>query len=297
MNNILILGASGNLGTQLKFIFPKAITWDSNDVDVTNFEVLENKILSCSDLSIIINCVAYNDVDGAESNEQLAFLLNRDVPKKLADLAKQSNSILIHFSTGYVFSGRDKIEHLENDAPDPISTYGKSKAAGEQEILKIAGRNYIIRTNLLFGPAGTSSKAKPNVIDTMRRIGIEKRKLNGITDEYCNFSYTPDLAEATGILIHKVESEKLDPGIYHLTNEGYGSWYELAKAIFENMGWEIFNEGDPTKLAENAIIIQPISSANYPRPAKRPKSAVIINTKLDRLRAWQDALKDYLNTL
>ncbi len=292
MQTIVILGSQGNLGSQLQNIIPDAIGWDRDDVDITNIEELAKKLEKLENVTTVINCVAFNDLDKAEEFPDLAYQLNAEAVEGMARLCKKLGIEFIHFSTGYVFSGNDKPQHVESDTPDPNSVYAKSKRDGETKIIEIGGNYKIIRTNLLFGPAGKSENAKPSVVDTMLKVGLERKVLKGITDEQSNFTYTPDLARATKSLI----DNKVNSGIYHLTNEGYGSWYDLCKEIFLIKGWRVADSESGIILEQNSIIIEPVISAQFLRKANRPKSAVILNTKLPKLRNWKEALAEYLNS-
>ncbi len=278
MNTVLILGAQGNLGCQLQQVFPDHIAWDRNDVDVTDTVTLRQNITALrGKISAIINCVAYNDVDGAESHAEIARILNTDTPRILAELANELGVPLLHYSTGYVFSG-NKQSYNEIDVPDPVSVYGRTKADGEQAVVATAQQYYIVRTNLLFGPQGKSEASKKSVVDVMRDVGIMQGKLKGITDEESSFTYTPDLANATKALLEG----SFAPGIYHVVNEGTGSWYDIASQIFTTLG--------------KTITIEKVTADAFKRAAQRPRYAVLANTKLPKLRTWQEALKDYLTT-
>lgn len=273
----IILGGKGNLGCQLQKVFPNSIVWDKEDIDATNFELLREKITSIkSNIGLVINCIAYNDVDKAETSQEAAFLLNSELPKQVAKITKELSMPLVHFSTGYVFSG-NKNEYVETDLPDPVSVYGSSKAKGEKLAIENNPNTYIIRTNALFGPKGKSDNAKKSMVDAMLEIGIKNKTMKGVTDEYNSFTYTKDLAEKTFELV----SNKLPFGIYHITNSNSGSWYDLAVEIF--------------KIKNIDIDITPIPGRDYPRPASRPTHAILKNTKLQELRPWQQALKEYLS--
>jgi dTDP-4-dehydrorhamnose reductase len=291
MKNILILGAKGNLGSQLHHLLPQAIAWDRDDIDLTDTQSAQEKIRSTKNVEVIINCVAYNDVDGAESNTDVATMLNVKVPTMLAKLASELDITLVHFSTGYVFSGK-KSSYEEHDKPDPISVYGQTKADGEHAVKEFAKHYYIVRTNLLFGPKGQSETSKQSVVEIMREVGTSQQHLKGITDEISSFTYTPDLAEAT---IHLLKNKK-PKGVYHLVNEGTGSWYDLAVEIFTILGWKITEIPLPEP-KEKLIAIEKITSDSFVRAAKRPTHAVLKNTKLPKLRTWQEALKAYLKNL
>lgn len=276
MNKTLILGAKGNLGVQLAKVFSDGIFWDREDCDVLNAEMLHKKLSDVKDsVGVVVNCVAYNDVDGAEENSNSAFALNEEVPRQLAKQTDQLGMTFVHISTGYVFSGQ-KESYLETDIPDPVSVYGKSKAAGEDQVIKLSKNYYIVRTNLLFGPKGLAEGVKPSVVDTMYVRGIETKLLKGIGDEWASFTYTPDLAKS----IKKIIDDKMPFGIYHIVNEGFGSWYDLAVEIFKD---------DPS------VIIEKVPAATFQRKAARPIYSVLQNTKFPKLRSWQEALSEYLS--
>ena len=274
--SVLILGGRGNLGVQLAKVFANSLVWGRDDLDVTDFSLLRVKISEMADqLTLVINCVAYNDVDGAESNQETAHLLNAQLPGQLAKIGRDLNLPLLHYSTGYVFSGRKNF-YVESDSPNPISVYGASKAEGEKNIQAQTEKFYIVRTNILFGPPGLSAAAKPSVVDIMKDRGLKEGRLKGVTDEFASFTYTPDLARATFNLV----SGQYAYGIYHLTNEGFGSWFNLAQ--------EIFN------ILQAPIVITPVLAKDFKRKALRPRHSVLQNTKLPRLRTWPEALCDYL---
>lgn len=289
----LIIGGKGNLGTQLAAVIPEPVIWDKEEVDITKPEKLKQKLNSVSGIvDVVINCAAYNDVDGAEDNEELAYKLNAEAPKNLAIFTSQLNLPLVHYSTGYVFRG-SKDSYLETNKPDPISVYGKSKAAGEEGVIKNTDKFYIIRTNLLFGPKGVSADAKPSVVDVMLDLGRKTNKLKGVVDEAASFTYTPDLAHATFDLLGK----DYPYGIYHLVNKGYGSWYDLAEQIFKILGYEILDKESDRPLGGKYIELIPVKGAEFKRAAKRPDRSVLQNNKGPKLRSWQEALEDYLNSI
>jgi len=280
-NKILIIGSLGMLGCQLLQIFTKdnnykVIGWDKEEIDITNFIKTQEKILSIKP-DVIINCAAYNNVDGCEGNEELANLINGYAVGNLAKIVKELGALMVHYSTGYVFSGGGKSGYTEEDVPVPISKYDKSKYLGEVELQKNTDKFYLIRTNLLFGPAVLVQGAKKSFVDLILDLAKVRDSFKFVTDEISNPTYVVDLAKATKKLIEG----KYPYGIYHITNDGRASWYDWAKEIF--------------KIAGIKKEIIPIKSAEYPRPAKRPKNSVLINTKLPKLRPWQEALKEYLS--
>ncbi len=275
MTKQLILGAKGMLGGQLHKLLPDAIAMDRGELDVTNAGAVREKLTHMKP-DCIINCVAFNDVDGAETKRDIAFLLNAEVVKNLATLANELDATLVHFSTGYVFDGAQDA-YTENDMPHPLSVYAESKAAGEQEALK-AARHYVIRTNVIFGPSGESEMSKKSFVDLMLGLAAKTDTIKAVSDEVNSITYAPDLAQAT-VAIIKGEAPY---GIYHIINDGQASWYEFAKEIFA--------------VKNLPVTVIPVSSTEFPRPAKRPARIVLANTSFPRLRPWQEALHEYLST-
>lgn len=294
---ILILGAKGNLGGQLVKVFSvgnEVIGWDKEEIEVTDKDLITRKI---SDIKpgIIINATAYNAVDKCEIDEhelEIAEKINGQAVGYLADAAIKNNILLIHYSTDYVFGGKlspeekDKIKtqkgYKEDDKPSPINKYGRTKMLGEEELIKRSGKGlkwYLIRTSWLFGPRGESDSSKPSFFEIMYKLSKEKEELNVVYNEKSQFTYSPDLAQATKKLI----DDNAGYGIYHITNKGVYSWYSGLKELF--------------KLAGVKTKINPVSGENFKRPAKRPRNSVLINTKLEPMRDLKDVLTEYINYL
>lgn len=274
---VLILGSKGMLGGQLMKVFGnEAVGWDRSDADATQVEGLKLKVKSLKP-SAIINCVAYNDVDGAEENRDLAFRLNAEVPGNLSRICKELDIPFIHFSSNYVFDGQ-KGEYLETDKPRPLSAYGQSKYEGEMEVQKAGGKFYIIRTATLFGPKGQSKLSKKSFVELMIDLAAKQAQVKAVDDEINSITNAVDLAGSIKLLLE----EQRPYGIYHIVNSGQGSWYNFAKEIFADLKKDI-----------NVI---KASSADFPRKAIRPKKSVLLNTKLPQLRSWQSALAEFLKS-
>ncbi|MDO8667792.1 MAG: dTDP-4-dehydrorhamnose reductase [bacterium] len=281
---ILILGAKGSLGRQLMKVFAEGnevLGWDRGEIDITDRELILRKVEEVKP-ELVINAAAYNAVDKCEDNDEeyeLAKKLNIDGPKFLAEICLKIGATLIHYSTNYVFNGEKDSGYVETDEPKPINRYGKSKFHGEKRILELSGQGlkwYLVRTSKLFGPRGQSEMAKANFFDIMLEQGKNKASVEVVDDEASCFTYTPDLAKATRELV----DGGYGYGIYHLTNSGACTWYEAAVELF--------------KLAKIETEVKPIAGDKLVRPAKRPKYAVLLNTKLPPLRNYQEALKEYL---
>jgi len=281
---ILILGGQGNLGTQLTKLLTgnyEVVSLDREDLDFLDFKVLISKVREIAP-NIIINAAAYNAVDQCENKEEyeLAMKLNAYFPGLLADIAVEQKAVLIHYSTDYVFSGtEDKTFFTEEDTPNPVNKYGESKFQGEQEILRRVEsglKYYLIRTSKLFGPRGSSPQAKPSFFDIMLDLVQNKKELTVVNEELSCFTYTPDLSLATRQLW---ELEK-PYGVYHLVNQGPVTWYDAVKELF--------------RLKKITAPIRAVRSENLLRAARRPKFSILKNTKVKKMRSWEEALQEYL---
>ena len=285
---VLILGSKGNLGTQLMKVFKKdknfkLVGWDREELDFLEFDKLEKEIKK-EKPEIIINATGYNNVDGCEEYERelkLAYKLNRDLPKKLAEISSEIEAKFIHYTSDYVFGGdKNKKIYQEIDQPKPIQKYGETKHAGEKEIARIKLKNkefqfFIIRTSKLFGPKGKSEVTKPSFFDVMLKLSETKKELSAVDEEWSCFTYTPDLARATKTLTE----ENYNSGIYHLINEGIVSWYEGILEVF--------------KFKNIKIKVIPVSGDKFPRPARRPLHSALENNRFPKLRSYKEALKEY----
>jgi dTDP-4-dehydrorhamnose reductase len=182
---------------------------------------------------------------------------------------------LVHYSTNYVFDGT-RGEYVETDRPAPLSAYGRSKWGGELRIAESAGPCYIVRTAVIFGPKGESDLSKKSFVDLMRDLSATRDTIQAVDDEINSVTYAPDLAAATAGLLDRLPA----PGIYHLTNSGGASWFDLAREIFRITG--------------KVIHLVPVPSTHFPRKALRPAKAILHNTRLAELRPWQAALAEFL---
>lgn len=281
---VLVLGAKGMLGQELVRVFGlgEAYTvtaWDVEDIDVTNFELLKTKIGELAP-EVILNVVAYNSVDQCETDEKeyvKARLLNSEVPKKLAQISQKLECTLVHYSTDYVFDGSLETGYDEEAHPSPLSRYGETKLSGEQAVQASGAKAYVIRLSKLFGRRAASVLGKRSFFEIMLEKGRSLPEIQVVDDERSCFTYAPDLAQATRELI---ESQAIH-GLYHLPNEGAATWYEGAVELFRQAG-----------LATNVV---PVSGSVFPRPARRPATSILINTRRPKLRSYQEALAEYLH--
>ncbi len=278
---VVIFGAGGNLGKDLVRAFSDAnhnvVGYDRDSLDATDANAVRDCI-GDGRFDVVVNAVAWNNVDAAEdpANRDAVWRLNVTVPQTMAEAAKDSGAMFVHYSTDYVFAGTKPEGYTEDDAPNPVSVYGQSKSDGDRAVVAVDGRSYICRTSKLFGAPGSSSNAKPSFVNVMVRLARTKPELGIVDEEVGSPTYTRDLAEATV----RLTSGAYAPGVYHVVNEGPPvTWYGFAEEFFG-----LLNISTPRK---------PVTSAAFPKPAKRPKFAPLINTKFPKLRSREDALRAY----
>jgi dTDP-4-dehydrorhamnose reductase len=280
MKTIWVCGSKGQLGTEIylqheKIRHANFLFTDVAELDLTNKDKVWSFVQQHKP-AFIINCAAYTNVDKAETDKESAYLLNRDIPSILSKISIETNCILIHISTDYVFSGVNCIPYKEDDPTSPRSVYGESKLAGETEVLK-NDKNIIIRTSWLYSAHGA------NFLKTMLRLGREKDKLNVIYDQVGTPTSAADLAnEILQIVLQLVSSEQNMGGIYHFSNEGVCSWYDFAIEIM--------------KIAGLDCKIAPITSDQYPSIVKRPSYSVLNKSKIKDtfgigIPYWKDSMK------
>ena len=277
MRRVLILGSKGTLGGQLMKLYPEAVGWDREDIDVLDYPSLRAKIGSLGFIpDAIVNCVAFNDVDGAEDRPDRAFALNADFVGELAGYAKDMRVPLVHYSTNYVFDGVCG-EYAEADRPSPLSAYGRSKLQGERLVAENGGQWYIVRTAVLFGAKGSSALSKKSFVDIMLDLSAKRDVIQAVSDEINSLTYAPDLAQHTRALLASSPA----PGIHHIVNSGGASWFDFAKEIF--------------RIAGKSTTVLPVPSTHFPRKASRPQKAILLNTKLPPVRPWTEALAAFLS--
>lgn len=272
-HRVLILGANGMLGHALADLFADLhpTLWDLADLDITNQEQVQEKIGRAQEpWTTVINAAAYTAVDAAETNEAVATRVNGNAVGNLVDACNTAGAKLVHFSTDYVFDGTNALGYAETDPIAPLNAYGRSKAAGERHMVERSHGYHLIRTAWLYGLHGQ------NFVETMLRLGRTGTALRVVNDQTGSPTYTRDLASATRALV----TENAPSGVYHLTNAGQCTWYDFAREIFQNSGV--------------SVDLQPVTTASFPRPARRPAFSVLRNTKRPALPTWQDALSRYL---
>lgn len=262
--SILLLGAQGQVGQALA----KFLTWRRSSemivalgrrqLDLTDLDAITTRIETLHP-RLIINAAAYTAVDKAESEFELAYLINAEAPAVIAQSAAKCGAMLLHISTDYVFSGEVGSPRCETDATAPSSVYGKTKLAGEEAIRQALAEHIILRTAWVYGAQG-----KGNFVKTMLRLGKAHSQINVVADQVGSPTWSNDLATTIAQLIERAATL---PGTYHYTNSGVASWYDFAIAIFQ----EARALGIPLKVQS----VNPITTADYPTPAQRPAYSVL----------------------
>lgn len=274
---ILITGANGMLAKEIKEKFAQGnelILTDVAELDITNREAVM-KYVEEKKPELIINCAAFTAVDKAEEVYDLAEKINADGPGNLAKAAKEVDATLIHISTDYVFNGDLDVSksYVETDEVGPVTVYGKTKLHGEEQVKSNTDKYYIFRTAWLYGDGN-------NFVRTMLKLGTEKDEISVVADQHGSPTYAEDLANIIAQAIEK----KIPYGLYHSTNQGFTTWYQFTKKIFE--------------LADIKCNVKPVTSEEFIRPAKRPKNSQLNKQKLlDQevvVPNWEDGLKRYL---
>lgn len=279
MFNILVTGSNGQLGNSLREIagsFPQYHFHftDIDELDITDAQAVK-KMVKEHDIRCIINAAAYNAVDRAESEPQVANLLNAEAVGNLALAAAQADALFIHVSTDYVFDGTSHQPISEDQVPKPISAYARSKYAGEQQALSLNKKTVVVRTSWLYSEYGS------NFMKSMIRLGKEREALGVVYDQIGTPTYAGDLADALLLLLP--EFDKLSkPEIFHYSNEGVAGWYDFAVAIH--------------KLAGITCNVKPIRTSEYPLPAPRPMYSVMAKEKIKNsfgitIPHWRESLE------
>ena len=278
MNNILVTGGNGQLGSELREIaqnFPghSFLFTDVKDLDITNHTAVAAFVES-NKINVIINCAAYTAVDKAEEQKDVADTINHLAVANFAQIAKDKNIKLIHISTDYVFDGTNHKPYVEIDTPNPQSVYGKTKLDGELAMQQINPANsIIIRTSWVYSKFGN------NFVKTMLRLAETRDEISVVADQIGSPTNAADLAEAILNILPQVSNETVE--LFHYSNEGVCSWYDFAQAIFE--------------IKEISIKVKPIESKQYPTPAERPFYSVLNKVKIQKrynleIPNWRDSL-------
>ncbi len=277
---ILLTGSNGQLGHDFKKIFNKKnikyIATDYKELDITSDKDLNKFFQENEEITHVINCAAYNDVDKAE-NDPKTWLLNAEAPKNLALIANKIGAIFVTYSSDFVFDGLEKEPYTEKDILNPISEYSKSKVQGEKMVLESCKRSFVIRTSWLFGIGGNNFNKQ--VINWSK----SRNELNIVDDQVSVPTYSMDLAEFSWKLI---QTEKF--GLYHITNDGIASKYDQAKYVLEKIGWK--------------GTLGRAKTADFNLPAKRPPYSKLDSSKVEKLLGekiptWQSGIDRFLEEM
>jgi len=279
---ILITGVNGQVGHALmqELTEHELIGLTRQDCDLTNLDQIR-QVIDQNQPDLIINPAAYTKVDQAEDEPELAFQINRDAPKVLAERAREYNIPLIHFSTDYVFDGEKKEAYVEDDPTHPLGIYGQSKCAGEEAIHKVGGLTYIFRTSWVYSNIGH------NFFLTMKKLSQERDELKVVADQTGVPTSNQFTAEQIKHIIPKLNDN--NTGIYHLVPNGSCSWHEFAK--------EIIGQTNPQFNLENLHVI---TTDDFPSKTKRPKSSVLNNAKIKQTfnldcNHWKETLEKVIH--
>lgn len=279
---VALTGPTGQLGTDCCSLFGDAVVSLSQpDFDLAD----DDAICRCLDEAqpdLVVNTAAYNLVDRAEDEPELAFRINSLGPRMIARWCAERDLPLVHFSSDYVFGldGERTVPYSEEDAPGPVSAYAASKLQGEYFVRSLCPKHFVVRTCGLFGVAGARGAGKGNFIETMLRLGAERDELTVVNDQHCTPTSTADLAGAVAEL---VRTDRF--GLYHATNAGATTWHELATYVLQKAGL--------------TTVVRAVSSADFGAKARRPGYSVLDCGKLEAalgrpMPDWQDAVDRYL---
>lgn len=283
--NILIAGANGQLGNEMRLLSPEShknsyFFTDVAELDITNLLDI-HAFVKLNNIHVIVNCAAYTNVDKAEDDVELCDLINNKAVENLAIVAKEHDCVLVHVSTDYVFSGKGNLPCTEEQATSPLGIYGKTKLAGEDAIRRVGCKYLIFRTAWLYSEFGN------NFVKTMIRLTTEKDSLKVVFDQVGSPTYAGDLGKLIFSIIEKRQYEQ-HQGIYHFSNEGVCSWYDFAKEI--------------SFIAGTDCDIQPCHSDEFPSKVTRPAFSVLDKTKVKRdfqfeVPYWKVSLTKCINKL
>jgi dTDP-4-dehydrorhamnose reductase len=259
---ILLIGSAGQLGSELARALPahgNLIALDRAALDLCDADAIVAAVRGARP-QMIINAAAYTAVDRAESEPDRAAAINARAPAILADEAQRGGAVLIHYSTDYVFDGESDAAYDEDSPPNPINAYGRSKLEGERAIAAVGGAALVLRTSWVYGLHGQ------NFLTTMRKLGAEHDELRIVADQVGTPNWTRSLAEATAAIVRRGERFVAErAGLYHLSGAGSASWFEFARAIFA--------------AADHPRVV-PITSAEYPTAARRPRRSVLSSARI-----------------
>ena len=281
---IIILGAGGRLGAALTCEYREkfdVVGFNHAQLDLAKSNQVRER-LSLREFDVVVNCAAMTNVDLCESQPEQAFAINAEVPKHLAEICSEKKTKLIHFSTDYVFDGEKREPYVETDPAKPISVYGESKRAGEENVLTMQDRHLVVRVSWVFGPD------RPSFIDSMIRRAREEEHIDAIADKFSTPTYTRDIGE----MLPQFFDVDVPGGVLHFANAGQCSWQEYAQHALDCCR----ASGVPLK----AKTVRPEKMADMKNwIARRPVYSALSTAKYAKLtgvtpRSWRDAVADYI---
>jgi dTDP-4-dehydrorhamnose reductase len=297
--NVLLVGAGGQVGQELiktLALLGPVTAVSRRELDLTDLAAIATQVEKTAP-RLIVNAAAYTAVDKAESEPDLAHRINAEAPQILAQSAARCGAALVHISTDYVFAGQAGSPQRESDPTGPLSVYGKTKLAGEAAISAALDQHIILRTAWVYGAQG-----KGNFLKTMLKLGKDRETLSVVADQVGSPTWASDIAEAIAQLSRQISSlsgsssgspsgDRIDFGTYHYTNSGVASWYDFALAIFQ----EAKSLGIPLQIQT----VKPITTADYPTPARRPAYSVLACQKITQALGqppphWRESLQTML---
>ena len=284
--NVLIIGAEGQLGQDLCAVYADStlhradLDGDGHQLDISDADAVNRLIARELRPDLVLNAAAAHNVPLCEQEPALAFAVNATGARNLAVACKAVGARLVHVSTDYVFGDGGTRPYVESDLPQPLSVYAASKLAGEHLIASVLDDHLIVRTAAIYGNAPCRAKGGRNFIGTMLHLAATRPEVKVVTDEITTPTYTLALARQIRLL-----AEKGEPGVYHATCRGDCSWFDFARAIFEE--------------TDTQVVLSPTTSAEFQSPVRRPAYSVLENRHaqaqgLDIMPPWREALKDYL---
>jgi len=276
---IMIIGSEGMLGHDLVDVLSAEHEISTTTIDTLDITDIDKtiKTVKKNNPDVLVHAAAFTDVDGSESNPDLAYKVNAIGTRNVAVACKEADCAMVYICTDYVFDGTNTKPYREYDQTKPLGVYGKTKHVGEVYVRDILDKFYVVRTAWLYGYHG------PNFVSTMLNLAENNPVINVVNDQFGSPTYTVDLANAIARIIKRPAY-----GIYHFTNNEQCSWYDFAKEIFKQAGIE--------------VEVKPVTTEEFPRPAPRPKYSVLehYSWKMEgypEIRSYKEALSDYLKLL
>jgi dTDP-4-dehydrorhamnose reductase len=281
---IWLIGNRGQLGRDVeKLLVERREEFVSSDieVDIRDWDSLKSYVTG-KEIDWIVECSGYTAVDRAEKEPEEAFGVNAHGTLNIAEIACETGTKLVHISTDYIFNGEKEGAYSEDDSPDPLGVYGKSKLEGERNIQTTVKEHYIIRTSWLYGRHGS------NFVNTMLNLLKEKSEVKVVADQWGSPTYTKDLAR---VILQIIELDNRVYGVYHFSGEGKTSWYYFTQ--------EIFARAREHDIVKRDVTISPIPAAEYSAAARRPRNSYLSKDKIKAafniaVPRWQDSLEEFL---